>query len=520
MKQLYYTLLILFGCNGFLPAMTPKATTNTADVHRGALERSSLYNDWMPAVYNSPAAKVHQWKHRFSSFGGEWRKRDADVAYRVQDGKGAKNWMLEAQSYLPLSAKDVVWGEASYEHQYISELLLTSTSDYDLLYPQIIADNAKHNAHVEKYEFGGGYGRKLRRWSWGAEGHFRALYEYRKEDPRASNVVGDLHAKAGISYYLECNYALYVEGNARKYKQNSDVQPFSGNGSTQWMMTGPACYNYRFSTQSVNALYRGNTFGIDAGVFTRQREGVNAGIHYAHTKLNRLVNDLTHLIPISDLVEHASSVSIGWRQNIARHKIAVKGEASYIHRTSIEHVLGDSYGGVYPVVADFDQYYSERIHLTATMLYGYTVGRLLSFEIAPYAGTRRFSEHTILPDQQRKLDFLTAGADFSLQSCFLKRHAVVLKAHGEWMKNTDKSLVLKTGRLVITDFDMESKLGRIIAGDYRQQTTDFFSIDYSLRYAYALNDRLALFLSGSYYTRLYAEPMSNSKYSVSCGINF
>ena len=496
------------------------AASDTAAIHRGVIEQSTLYNHWIPGIYDNPGVKPYQWQYALSSFFGRWHKRDAQTAYHVQEGRKSDDRSLSARSYLPLSQRDFVWGRATYEHQYITESALTSVSDYALLYPHVVADDVRHNSHTERYEFGGGYGMKRSRWSWGLDGNFRAFYEYRKEDPRASDVVGDLVGKAGASYCLNARYSLFAGIYAGKYKQNADVKSFSGIGTNQLIQMGPAYYNNRFSDADVNVLYKGSTWGADAGLFAPRRNGAVLHLHYRHQKINRFVQDLTQLVPLTALYEHASGANAGWQQTLGRHRIAFQAEVSYIHRTGVERVLGERKGGVFPVVADFDQYYSERIHGMVSALYGYTARRGWGVEVAPFGGIRHFYEHTLLPDQQRKLNYFTLGGDLAARVHFRYRHLLLLQAHGEWMKNTGRLLMLKTGKLVIADFDKESKLGRILMADYKQQITDYFAWNISLQYSWACNDKLSFFLAGDYYTRMYAEPQSNWKYAVNAGINF
>ncbi len=516
MKYILFIAVLLFSFG----SVQAKQPSDTAFLHKGILEQTSLYKRWMPELDARPEVKMYLRTYKLSSLFANYRNREEDIPYRTQDGAKEKSWEISSESFLPLPKRKFLWGDATYERTFISDVTFRSTADYDLLYPQIIADIYKNNSRMERYEFGGGYGMAFKRWAWGVEGHFRALHEYRKQDPRAKNIVADLDVTLGASYHISDRYSVFLDGSFRKYKQNSSVKSFATTVKReQLMMMGPATHYFRYGGVEPNALYKGKTYGVSGGVFSRDMKGFDFYLHYHNFKVERTISEL-YLIPLTELEEHNSKAIVSWKNCLGRHKVGVRASGEYTHHTGRENVLGEPIGNLFKIVAKFDQYYSEEYKLDGKLLYGYTAPRWISMELALFGGLRKWDEHCLLPVQKQRIDYYHLGGNLNVQKTFGKKHLIVLNVNADYIKNTDNDLKLQTGKMVFEELKKDSKMGKIVYGNHKQQTTDYMYVSTDLLYSYVLNDELSFFISGEYNTRMFKKKVSNHLYSINVGIFF
>jgi hypothetical protein len=116
----------------------------------------------------------------------------------------------------------VVWGEAAYSNGKFFGKEYNNVADFQLLYPDVVADSLGGDTHRERYLFSGGYAIAHQEWMLGGELKFRAEQEYRTYDPRMRSVVSDLTLKAGAARRVG-HYRLGLSAEGNIYRQTADV---------------------------------------------------------------------------------------------------------------------------------------------------------------------------------------------------------------------------------------------------------------------------------------------------------
>ena len=142
--------------------------------------------------YANPALQPYARQFSLSSLRLSGEYKNEKEAVIVQQGSGYRQGVFRAESYLHLNPRTTVWGHAGYRSGKIKSVCWNETSDFELLYPYIMADTAGGDLNTESYTFCGGYSRIYKHFSWGLSGDYRAMIEYRKTDPRPRNIVSDL----------------------------------------------------------------------------------------------------------------------------------------------------------------------------------------------------------------------------------------------------------------------------------------------------------------------------------------
>ena len=150
--------------------------------------------------YTDPVALHHrQYRNSLSSFAAQYEGRTETETLYDERGRGESIARLRAKTYLLPSAREHLWGYADYANGRVKEVKWRSTSDYDRLYPYIMADAKGGDLSLERYTFGGGYSHQLSRLRLSGEMYYRSQQEYRAVDPRPRSIVSDLRLSTGLS---------------------------------------------------------------------------------------------------------------------------------------------------------------------------------------------------------------------------------------------------------------------------------------------------------------------------------
>lgn len=125
--------------------------------------------------YANPALQPYARQFSLSSLRLSGEYKNEKEAVIVQQGSGYRQGVFRAESYLHLNPRTTVWGHAGYRSGKIKSVCWNETSDFELLYPYIMADTAGGDLNTESYTFCGGYSRIYKHFSWGLSGDYRAM---------------------------------------------------------------------------------------------------------------------------------------------------------------------------------------------------------------------------------------------------------------------------------------------------------------------------------------------------------
>ncbi|WP_156098643.1 DUF6850 family outer membrane beta-barrel protein [Prevotella sp. S7-1-8] len=257
-------------------------------------------------------------------------------------------------SYLKLGKKGTVWGGASYQMGEKRNLRFCSTSDYELLYPYVMADTVGGNMRNEQYAFFGGYSLTTGRWAIGANLKFRAEHEYRMIDPRPRGIATDLRMAVGANVSL-WRYRVGLGAGANIYKQTNDVEFYNELGvKPEYHMTGLGTDYLRFAGANRTCYYKGLGFATDLRLRPRSGSGVFLSAEYQHTPYKKILTDLNAL-PISTLYVDQSRLLLGWKQE-GRIGWSVFGAMDARRRQGDEHIAGSASGSEYKSLITLTMY--------------------------------------------------------------------------------------------------------------------------------------------------------------------
>ena len=301
--------------------------------------------------YTDQVALHHrQYRNPLSSFAARYEGRNETEPLYDEQGRGESIARLQAKTYLLPSTKEHLWGYADYANGCAKEVKWRSTSDYDRLYPYIMADEKGGDLLLERYAFGGGYSHQLSLLRLSGELYYRSQQEYRAVDPRPRSIVSDLRLSTGLSLPVAA-YEVGLSLDYGLYKQRSGVAIYSPiGGSLQRLMSGLGGSFRRFDTNEPSLHYRGRSLGAALHLLPRTSdEGMRTLLGYRYSRLEQAVSDMNE-VPIHHYTDHQGRLSIGYQHRVGVLMGALDLEASVESRSGVEHIVGEPKAGTYPVV--------------------------------------------------------------------------------------------------------------------------------------------------------------------------
>lgn len=362
LRQLLFILSLL--C---LPASSLAARTSgqPADSVSALSEHLSLWGQVLQGTSDNPALMQRRYTTSLSDIALRLSQAGSSEAAIYQLGDGHTLMGLEATSYLRLSERSTVWGEASYRTGTRRHILWNSTADYALLYPYVMADTLGGNLTSERYTFGGGWaGRIGQRFTIGAQMRFRAEHEYRTYDPRPRSIVTDLTVGLGATAAWR-RYTVGANVGGRFYKQTNSVKFFREEGVIpEYQMSGLAMDYKRFSGRNASGYYKAS--GVSAGLDVRPvaSSGLYVSGRYDFTPFKRILPEF-NAVPITSLYLQQAGGEAGWKQRHGRLSWAAWARADYERRLGDEHIAGNSSAAEYRVIEVLTMYHASQTTLTA-----------------------------------------------------------------------------------------------------------------------------------------------------------
>lgn len=315
-----------------------------------AYERVTLSR--LPQVSLADGVSVHHLRYRTSlsslSLSYDWRGADRPIY--DEEGCGLSIGRLRAETYLLPSEQEHLWGFADYARGVKKGVRWCSTSDYDRLYPFVVADEEGGDMSHESYAFGGGYSRSLyERLRLSGEMTYRSQQEYRTIDPRPRNIVSDLHAAAGAAYEIGA-YDLGLSLGYGIYKQRSSVSFYSPLGATQqYLMSGLGGSFKRFDTNTPSLQYRGRELSAALHLLPRRGVGLMGSVEYRYRSLEQALSDMND-VPIHHYHDHGGQLRLAFLREGRHLRYGPELSLSGALRSGVEHIVGEPTAGTYPVM--------------------------------------------------------------------------------------------------------------------------------------------------------------------------
>ena len=335
-----------------------------------------------------------------------WKGRQEADPLLPEEGSAEGKGIVDIRTLVRPDSRSAVFGRVRYENGFKNGVQRNTSSDYDVVYPYVMADTLTGHVKRETYAFSGGYSRRYEVWHFGLEAGYRALHEWRETDPRPRNIVSDLSAGVSAGKKVSPDYVLDASLFYRRYAQSNSVSYFNPRGANtaQFHLTGLGTYFSRFSGTIPSYLYTryaGNGATLGLTLFPLTEKGWRAAVQY------RILDNIHYLpnlneTPYTELITQDAHLSAEYAGGSWRAGADVQVQL----RSGLEHVLDNGIAGAYNSLLCFHMYdgafYEARIHGA------YRAGRHWQFSSA--ASYRGLSEQYAYPGRRFALSAVRASA--------------------------------------------------------------------------------------------------------------
>lgn len=362
-------------------------------------------------IFQNPAARFFEYAEAHSeAFVGYGSSRFGE--HRIlQNGEGTKAWNAEAHSWMLLDRELRIWGRAAYKNSIQKSMCWNETSDFNLLYPYVMADSVGGDMKGQRYEFGGGLAAEKGRFTLGLQLDYRAQIEYRDRDPRPRNIVSDLNFNLGSTYRIMDNYRIGVSVGARKYSQNNDVDFYSQLGNPYiYTMTGLGNTSARFDASRTSVDYSGSGYTAALQFFGTQPSGWRINAVYTNLQTVRhLKSDAD--IPLTELDDGRMKISASYFHKSGNIRVGGALQADCANRKGTENLFDSGNGISYEKIGSRKPYSEKHGNGKASAFLEIAPDGAILFRFRPFYGYGRTKmTHT---DNNRRMEYAvkSMGAD-------------------------------------------------------------------------------------------------------------
>ena len=339
MKKKYYFMAMII-------LATSHVGAQEANLVGKVFEHTLLRDGMNASVFLNPAMQSFHYQHSLNTLNVGYDYRHATTPERWEEGDGHSRVFADVDAYLH-KGKATLWGNAYYVNGSTRNVRYNETTDFDLLYPYLMADTVGGKTQQEFYHFMGGFSYPLdKKWTIGAEGEYTARMEYRTRDPRPKNLTGDLRAKVGISYLLGGLHSIGAAVTARKYKQTNELK--------------------LYNEVSVPTIYHLTGLGNDCygvgGMLTysqKDQRGWFAQAEYEYTNIDKIISTLNEL-PMATLESDRFHGTVGYLMNDGHQYYGANLDGEIYRKFGTENIFGTAQDNIYPQIASAEFYTSAQ----------------------------------------------------------------------------------------------------------------------------------------------------------------
>jgi hypothetical protein len=371
-----------------LMALLPAALIGTSlhaaeplDILSRQMDAESAGTSFVSAPYASPALRQFRLPYTYGTVGAGWNGEYLSRPVDMQQGAGEQYGFFSADAEVK-SGTSTLWGTAGYTNGVIRDVTYNETSDIDLIYPYVTADEVGGDFNAERYSFSGGYADRHGRIAWGCSLSYIAGMYYRTVDPRPGNTTGKLDINAGIALNVLRDYYIGLAGAYRKYRQTCDLEFMSELGdATVYHFTGLGNSYARFTGTGYSNYYNGNRYAARLSLLPAGRSGLSLDAEVSRFTFDHILKDLNRL-PLASAWHNELNIHAAWRTVAAAHSWGVKAEGTVYRRHGTENIFGDAVTGTYPQIGALEMYADNLKSASAAAFYQYTTPAL-SCELTP-----------------------------------------------------------------------------------------------------------------------------------------
>lgn len=492
MNKRQYILLIIILSTQFI----------YADEGDNYLYKQSMNHTYFLKLYSNPATKIYSFNSSNweISSGFSYNK----IPKRVEDGDKTSVFHFNTNSFIK-KTDELYYGSLRYNKGKKRNVMWSESSDNNIIYPYVLADNYGGDINSEEYYFMGGFSRHYKVINYGIEASYRANYEYRIVDPRPNNVVSQYSIKLGGSVNIFQHYIWGFGTEISRYNQENKLNNFKQNSTQKlFIMKGFGIYDRMFSKTSdkISMFYEKNRWECSMQLFSKNRSGFLGNLSFSRSNLDVGIDDFNDII-ILNLGKNIYKIELGYfYNNTLLSKLYLEMEIS----KGLEKIYEIISFNNYKYITAHNNYSSINKLVGSSFLLcikdnKYNIGLDILYKeynqkyITPYCNEEISNLNSTLRIEVNNTLFYT--------QCYLG-----------YSKNIKSSLILNNTVIQAPNVEQE-----MIIPNYNNLSSSRFYSGISTEFNYALIDK-SLFIRGNYAIEQDVKKRFNSYIEISCGIKF
>ena len=484
------------------------------DIVERQTEHRSDTRSWFSGIYHNPAMQWNRYRYSLNRLSATYDNSHATVPQQLEYGDKVVAVGGDIDAFLR-KKKVSLWGTAHYGNSKTHHVCYNETTDFDLLYPYVMADTIGGGvSRKETYDFLGGFAYHKRRWTVGVEGRYTARLEYRTVDPRPKNLTGYLKVKAGTAYSGLFNGTY--EGGAsvgfQRYKQTNILEFYNETSQpTVYQLTGLGMDYYRFRGSNTSTYYKGLGWNATIGLHpSAPRNGIYASLDYSSLSIDKVISDLNEL-PLTKLKLQQQTLEMGYMHKGRINTWGIRVAEACDERRGIENIFGSAQDNIYPQIASGRQYQEVRWNLSAGLLWQYRPSDKSVYDIFVNQCYRHIQETYASP--WRKMASSAQVSALSLKGMWqIKRWILQTSAYMDYVWNSRCDMVL-TGSI------NESMMAPVY-NRYAFYKNNRYETRLQAEANYAMSHNYSVFVAATWGYAHYMKTEHNSFIRLSLGMEF
>lgn len=417
------------------------------------------------------ALTYYQYTHDKAEMGLIYTYERSPQAVIQQHGRGINQMQFEADAFHVLSKNSRLWGDVSYTNACTWDVQGSETSDYDLVYPYVVADQVGGDMKSETYVFNSGYAWHHKKWTIGGTLGYRALLAYRDIDPRPKNTIGHLKATISTAYSVNSTYLWSVHLGGEKYKQESVIS-FINPYKTVLLChdTGLGTVYSRFTGNGSDTDIIGQFYQLSMAYYPKTNNGFGGQTDWIIGQLQKKLNGFNEL-PLTDLSINNYQCVAYYVHQEPSHTWKIQGTWNTKTRKGTENIFGSDATTTYEKISS-RQYYNQDIHAaTIEGQYMWNQTSKKQYRISPKISW--ISDKQIHKRDNRKLNYTWLLASVIAETRFIFKAStlhIALGGHAQWAPSTLCTFEIENHSLLNKNYIMNSGDQQVLTLDIRYDT--------------------------------------------------
>ncbi|WP_413531867.1 DUF6850 family outer membrane beta-barrel protein [Empedobacter brevis] len=432
-----------------------------------------------------------------------------------QKGDGTTNYSFKVVSNFLIDSTNYVWGNVHYKNGKRKNIKWNESSDYDKIYPYIMADSVGGNIATEEYFVQGGYNRKLNKFNFGILAEYRALLEYRNRDPRPKNTISDLNIGLGISTEITKNKLLSLNVILNKYTQSNVLKFFNQLGNPEvFHFSGMGIYNNLFKSNNKRAYYDGNGTEFQLAYLNKTKKGLMASASFSSLSIDKIMLDLQGIVS-NNIDEKKYKFNISYSTPELSFFKGIRISTEMQKRKGTEGIFYNETSSNYKKIGEATRYFHDNNNVRFVSLFELIKSsKIHHLALSPFVNYSSLNERYTEPFIQQKIEKITFGFESDLLYQLNKKSIINIGFELGLNKNLSNNWNSNYR------YNKQS-IQEMMNQNFRNLSSNNYYTNLSYRQNYSINEKYSIFMDAKYgYTNTSLDKIYNSYLELSFGILF